>query len=66
MTFQRRLKRCMRRNDMRVADIARWFDRPYTTVREWVLHGRSPAGPAEDVRHIERRLVLLEGVGRKT
>lgn len=65
MTFQGRLKRCMRRNDMRVADIARWFDRPYTTVREWVLHGRDPVGPAENVRHLERRLVLLENVGRK-
>lgn len=62
MTFQGRLKRCMRRKDLRVADIARWFDRPYTTVREWVVHGRDPA---EDVKHLERRLEVLEAAGRK-
>jgi hypothetical protein len=56
MTFQKRLKKCMRRHNMRVADVARWFDRPYTTVREWVLHGRDPNDPK-----IERRLIKLEG-----
>ena len=45
----------MRRRNMRVADLARHFDRPYTTVREWVLFGRDPA----DAK-IERLLVALE------
>ncbi len=56
MTLQKRLKRAMKRRNMRVADIARWFDCPYTTVREWVLHGREP-GPS---KRIEKRLVHLE------
>ena len=62
MTLQKRLKAVMRRRNMRVADLARHFGRSYTTVREWVLHGRDPAG---DVKHIERRLELLEAGGRK-
>jgi hypothetical protein len=56
MTFQKRLQRAMRRRGMRTADLARWFDRPYTTVREWVLFGREPGGD----RHIARRLMALE------
>ena len=52
----------MRRRNMRVADVARWFDRPYTTVREWVLHGRVPYGDgsAADWKRIEKRLIALE------
>ena len=42
MTLQKRLKRIMRRHNMRVADLARRLETPYTTVREWVLHGREP------------------------
>jgi transcriptional regulator with XRE-family HTH domain len=43
MTFQKRLKRIMKRRGWRVADLARELGEPYTTVREWVLHGRIPA-----------------------
>ena len=60
MTFQKRLKAAMRRRNMRVADVARWFDRPYTTVREWVLNGRIPDGTERDRRAIERILEALE------
>ncbi len=60
MTFQKRLKAAMRRRNMRVADIARWFDRPYTTVREWTLNGRIPDGTELDRRIIERKLEVLE------
>ena len=60
MTFQKRLKAAMRRRNMRVADIARWFDRPYTTVREWVLNGRIPDGTERDRRAIDRILETLE------
>jgi len=42
MTFQKRLLRAMRRHNMRVADLARHLEVPYTTVREWVLFGRIP------------------------
>jgi transposase-like protein len=57
MTFQDRLKRVMRRRGDRVADLARHFDLPYTTVREWVIHGRVPV---ENEGRIERRLRELE------
>jgi len=60
MTFQKRLKAAMRRRNMRVADVARCFDRPYTTVREWVLNGRIPDGTERDRRTIERILEALE------
>lgn len=56
MTFQKRLQRVMKRRGMRVADLAREFKRPYTTVREWVLHGREPEGD----REVERRLTAWE------
>ena len=57
MTLQKRLQRIMRRRNMRVADLARELETPYTTVREWVLHGRKPVlGSAS-----YRRLVKLEG-----
>ena len=43
MTLQKRLKKIMRKNEWRVADLARALGRPYTTVREWVLFGRQPS-----------------------
>lgn len=58
MTFQKRLTKCMKAGSLRTADLARWFDRPYTTVREWVLHGREPG--EKDRSHVERRLKVLE------
>lgn len=54
-TFQKRLKKCMKDRNLRVAGLARRLKRPYTTVREWVLHGREP-GEIEQ-RRVERRLV---------
>jgi hypothetical protein len=42
MTFQKRLLRVMKRRGERVADLARHFDEPYTTVREWAVNGRLP------------------------
>jgi predicted transcriptional regulator len=55
MTLQKRLQRVMQKRGWRVADLARHFGRPYTSVREWVLHGRDPGDPA-----IKRKLVKLE------
>jgi hypothetical protein len=65
MTFQKRLQRVMRKRGMRVADLARWFDEPYTTVREWVLNGRELSNEASNVAEarragIEQRLHSLE------
>lgn len=54
MTFQKQLKKHMRDRNLRVAGLARRLKRPYTTVREWVLHGREPG---EVERHrIKQRL----------
>ena len=49
MTFQQRLKRIMKKRGWRVADLAREIGWPYTTVREWVLKGRTPAIEHRDV-----------------
>ena len=60
MTFQKRIQTCMRRRNLRVADIARWFNVAYTTAREWVLFGREPQGTERDKMMRERRLQALE------
>ena len=54
MTLQKRLLQVMKRRGWRVADLARELGRPYTSVREWVLHGREPGNS------IEQKLQLLE------
>ncbi len=60
MTLQKRLKACMRRRNMRVADLARHLGRPYMTVREWVLNGRQPEAGSVAWRQLERSLRKLE------
>ena len=59
MTFQRRLRAIMKGGNLRVADLAEWLDRRYTTVREWVTVGRVPRDAAE-MAWIEVRLEQLE------
>ena len=56
MTFQQRLKRVMKKRGWRVTDLARAIGAPYTTVREWVLKGRTPAIDVRDplTRVLER------------
>ena len=60
MTFQKRLKRIMKRRGWRVADLARDLDVPYTTVREWVLNGREPIGGTAWQLGIESRVRRME------
>jgi transposase-like protein len=60
LTFQQRIKACMRRQGLRVADVARHFNVAYTTAREWVLFGRQPQGTDRDRMMRERRLQALE------
>ena len=48
MSTQARLKWCMRNGRMTVADLAKWFDRSYPTVRNWVLFGTNPHGPRNE------------------
>ena len=59
-TFQQRLKACVRGGNLTVADLARWFDRPYPTVRTWIEVGIKPGGGPIDKEHAESMLALLE------
>ena len=59
-TFQQRLKSCERDGNLTVADLARWFDRPYPTVRTWVQDGIEPGGGPIDKEHALSMLGLLE------
>lgn len=56
--FVVRLRRAMKMAKFSIADAARWFDKPFATVRHWVTQGKEPYGPAAVVMH--RRLALLE------
>lgn len=63
-TFQQRLARCVERGNLTVADLRRWFDRPYATVRSWLTEGWEPGdGPVTQAR-MEERLARLETVLR--
>lgn len=66
MTFASRLKKVARSGNLTVADLARWFDRPYQTVRCWLTGASQPGGGPMDREHAEELLALLEGmVARK-
>ena len=53
-TFQQRLARCVERGNLTVADLERWFGRPYATVRSWLVDGWEPGdGP------VTRRAALV-------
>lgn len=60
MTFQDRLKACMERGNLTVADLARWFDRPDPTLRGWVNNGIKPTCPSCDMADIMSSLTDLE------
>ncbi len=62
--FQTRLLRVMETGNLRVADVARWFDRRHSTVRGWVVDGREPAGTAADIRNLFARLNDLNDLAR--
>lgn len=58
LSFAARLKLCMDRGSLTLADLARWFGRPHPTVRTWYVEEREPA---EGYRNETlRRLKLLE------
>ena len=63
-TFQQRLKACQQAGNMTTADLQRWFDRPYQTVRYW-LDGTKPGGGPIDRGHAQQMLELLEALIRK-
>ena len=63
--FQRRLLACVERGNLTVSDLARWFGRPYATVRCWLHDGWQPAGGPVTVRRMGERLGRLETVTRR-
>jgi hypothetical protein len=58
-----RFKLCVSRGSLTLADLARWFERPHTTVRTWYVLNRIPN---EGYRNETfRRLHLLEEAIKK-
>lgn len=60
MTFQQRLKKVMAGGNLRVADLARWFERPHATVTSWVKDGYEPGGGPQDRTAVLTALTKLE------
>lgn len=56
--FTNRLQAAARAGRMTTADLATWFDRPYSTVRSWLQKGHEPWGPAGEAS--QELLVALE------
>jgi hypothetical protein len=55
-----RLTKVAQAGNLRTADLARWFEVPYATLRQWVKEGRAPTGGPKDLQDLELRLVYLE------
>ena len=64
MDFHDRLNAVMQAGNLRVADLARWFDRPDPTVRGWV-HGTALGGAPLDAAYVTAMLVKLEKLVKK-
>ena len=66
-SFGQRLLACQQNGNLTVADLARWFDRPYPTLRSWVENGIEPGGGPIDRQHAAELLGKLEALvkGRK-
>lgn len=58
-TFQERLQAVRHDGNLRVADLARWFDRRQSTIDGW-LKGSSVTGPPRDVTQVVERVAMLE------
>lgn len=63
-SFKARLGGCLRDGNLTIADLARWFDRPYQTVRTWA-EGVVPGGGPIDREHALSMLELLETLIRQ-
>lgn len=60
MTFSERLQVVLKKGNLRVADLARWFDRPHPTVNGWVKRNLNPGGGPADVDNAYEMLIKLE------
>lgn len=49
LTFSERLRVVLKKGNLRVADLAKVFDRPHPTVNGWVTRGLNPGGGPADV-----------------
>jgi hypothetical protein len=58
--FCARLNEVAPKGDFTVADLSRWFDRPYHTVWFWVNKSREPRGSKLQRKLVYGRLDLLE------
>lgn len=68
MNITKRLQRVMLEGNLSISDLARWFGRPFATVRGWT-RGRDMNGPEgnrvlvlERLKLIERRIRLRAGL----
>ena len=58
-TFAQRLQQAQKGGNLTVADLARWFDRPYPTMRCWI-NGAEPGGGPIDRKEVMASLGFLE------
>lgn len=64
-TFQERLEHAMAVGNLTVADLARWFEVPYQTVRGWTKDGHEPSGGPIDCAFVYAKTAKLERAIRK-
>lgn len=64
MNITKRLNRVMTEGNLYIIDLARWFNKPFATVRGWV-QGRDMRLPALDEALVIERLKLIERRVRK-
>lgn len=64
-TFQQRLQAAVQGGNLTVADLARWFDRPHSTVSFWVRDGKEPGGGPLDAALVAAQLATLERLIKK-
>src|SRR5258706_4332683 len=50
MSFVKRLLALQRQGNLSTADLQHWFDRPYSTVRSWVVDKRDPRYAGRDAQ----------------
>src|SRR5882724_4309814 len=55
--FVKDLRTLQRQGNLSTADLQHWFDRPYSTVRSWVVDKRAPRYAGQDA---ESSLRLLQ------
>lgn len=58
--FYPRLARCVKRGDLARRDLCIWFDRPYSTIRSWLVSEREPELTSPAGREAHRLLDILE------